>query len=85
MAPRATLVDGVLDIQVIDASKARAPALVPKIIRGTHLADRAVRRFSAAEFAIETNPVWPLEVDGDLVGNTPVNGRVIPAAIGLKI
>jgi diacylglycerol kinase (ATP) len=85
VAPKATLVDGVLDIQIIDTPKTRAPALVPKVIRGTHLRDPAVRRFSAAEFTIETNPVWPLEADGDLVGNTTVRGRVMPGALRLKI
>ena len=85
VAPKATLVDGVLDMQIINARKTKAPALVPKIIRGTHLKDPAVRRFKAAEFKIETNPIWPLEADGDLVGNTTVSGRVVPAAIRLKI
>ena len=85
VAPKATLVDGVLDMQIINARKRQAPALVPKIIRGTHLTDPSVRRFKAAEFEIETDPVWPLEADGDLVGNTSVRGRVVPAAIGLKI
>lgn len=85
VAPRATLVDGVLDVQVIDATKTRAPAIVPKVIKGTHLQDPAVRRFSAAEFRIETEPSWPIEADGDLVGNTAVSGRVIPSAIRLSI
>jgi diacylglycerol kinase (ATP) len=85
VAPRATLIDGVVDLQTISAKKTQAPALVPKVIKGTHLSDPSVRRFSAAEFRIETDPVWPLEADGDLVGNTPVTGRVVPAAIRLKI
>lgn len=85
VAPKATLVDGVLDMQIIDTSKSRAPAIVPKVIRGTHLTDRAVRRFSAAEFTIETDPIWPVEADGDLIGNTTVRGRVVPAALRLKI
>ena len=85
VAPKATLVDGVLDMQIISASKMKAPALVPKIIKGTHLTDPAVRRFKAAEFTIESKPAWPLEADGDLVGNTTVSGRVVPAAIRLKI
>ncbi|MEA1903164.1 MAG: YegS/Rv2252/BmrU family lipid kinase [Actinomycetota bacterium] len=85
VAPRATLVDGVLDIQIINARKTQAAALVPKIIKGTHLNDPAVRRFSAAEFKIETEPQWPVEADGDPIGNTTVTGRVIPAAIRLKI
>jgi diacylglycerol kinase (ATP) len=85
VAPKATLVDGVLDMQIIDCAKQRAPALVQKIITGNHLTDRAVRRFSAATFTIETDVEWPLEADGDYIGNTPVSGRVIPAALRLKI
>lgn len=85
VAPRATLIDGVVDMQVIDTPKRRAPALVPKVVRGTHLSDRSVRRFTAAQFRIETDIPWPVEADGDLIGNTPVSGRVVPAAIRLKI
>ena len=85
VAPKAMLVDGALDIQIINCRKTSAPALVPKIIKGTHLSDPAVRRLSAAEFSIETDRPWPVECDGDLVGNTAVKGRVIPAAISLKI
>lgn len=85
VAPKATLVDGVIDIQVISAQKREAPALVPKIIKGTHLGDRRVRRLRAAEFTLEIDRKWPIEADGDLLGNTPVNGRVVPAAISLKI
>lgn len=85
VAPKATLVDGVIDIQVINARKREAPALVPKIIKGTHLADRRVTRLRASEFTLEIDGKWPIEVDGDLVGNTPVSGRVVPAAISLKI
>ncbi len=85
VAPKATLVDGVLDMQIIDAKKRQAPALVPKVVKGTHLRDKTVRRFSAAEFKIETSVAWPLEADGDYIGNTPVGGRVVPAALLLKI
>jgi diacylglycerol kinase family enzyme len=85
VAPKATLVDGVLDIQIINARKTQAAALVPKLIKGTHLRDKAVRRISASEFTLETDPTWPIEADGDLVGNTSVSGRVVPAAIDLKI
>jgi len=85
VAPKANLVDGRLDIQIISARKSQAPALVPKIIKGTHLRDPSVRRLTASEFTIETVPEWPVEADGDLVGNTTVAGRVVPAAIRLKI
>lgn len=85
VAPKATLVDGVLDMQVINCHKSRAPGLVPKVIRGTHLRDPGVKRFTAATFSIESDMPWPVEADGDYVGNTPVSGRVVPAALHLKI
>ncbi len=85
VAPRATLMDGVIDIQVFTARKTQAPALVPRIIKGTHLSDPGVRRFTASEFTIHADPEWPFEADGELVGNTPVKGRVVPAAVRLKI
>ncbi len=85
VAPRATLIDGVLDLQIIDTAKRRAPALVPKVVKGTHLGDPAVRRFSVAEFDLKSEPAWPVEADGDHLGNTDISGRVIPAAINLKI
>ncbi len=85
VAPKATLVDGVLDIQIIDARKSQAPGLVPKVIKGTHLRDPSVRRLVAAEFHLVTEPEWPVECDGDLIGNTSVSGRVVPAALMLKI
>jgi diacylglycerol kinase (ATP) len=85
VAPRATLIDGVLDVQIINITKRSAPALVPKMVKGTHLGDRAVRRLAVAEFEMTVSPVWPVEADGDYLGNTNISGRVIPAAIRLKI
>lgn len=85
VAPKATLVDGILDMQIIDTKKIRAPALVPKVVKGTHLLDGAVRRFGAASFQIDTEVRWPLEADGDFIGYTPVRGEVKPGALRLKI
>ncbi len=85
VAPKATLVDGLLDLQVIAARKREAPRLVPKIMRGLHLTDRSVRRFSSPEFSLETDGPWPVEADGEYLGHTPVRGWVERAAIHVKI
>lgn len=85
VAPKATMVDGVLDVQIIESSKPRVSALAAKIIKGNHLSDRAVRPSRAAEFTVESDVPWPVEADGDYLGSTPFSGRVIPAAIRLKI
>jgi YegS/Rv2252/BmrU family lipid kinase len=85
VAPRASAADGLLDVQVINASKLEAPRLVPKIIRGLHLTDKAVRRISVGSLELKTSVPWLIEADGDLVGNTPVKVSVKRAAIDLKI
>lgn len=85
IAPKAMLVDGAFDLQVLDVAKTAAPAMVPRLMRGLHLTDPGVRRFSAPNFRLETQHAWPVEVDGDTIGNTPVQGRVLAAAINLKI
>lgn len=85
IAPKAMLVDGELDVQMIDSPKLKAPSLVPKLMSGLHLTDPRVRRVSTPWFRLETRETWPVEVDGDYLGNTPVEARVLPAAIELKI
>lgn len=85
IAPKATLIDGVLDVQIITAAKRRAPSLVPRIYRGMHLTDRDVRRFVAAEVTVESREPWPVEVDGEYLGNTPVTAGVQSGRIALKI
>lgn len=85
VAPRAMLVDGELDVQVISARKRDAPALVPKIVRGVHLSDRSVRRRSVASLRLESDVPWPVECDGDLLGTTPLRASVLAGALTLKI
>ena len=85
IAPKAMLVDGEVDVQVIDARIRDAVRLVPRIVRGVHLSDRSVRRWSAPWFRLETDAPWPVEADGDHLGTTPLEGRVLPGAIRFLI
>ena len=85
VAPRSSLNDGRLDLQLIDCKKSYAVRLVPKIIKGVHLTDPAVRRYATGSFELVTTPIWPIEADGDPVGNTPVSVSVVPGALDLKI
>lgn len=85
VAPKAMLVDGELDVQVINARKRRAPAIVPRVIRGTHLGLPEVHRLSLPSLSVATSVRWPVEVDGDYLGTTPFDARVIPGVVELKI
>ena len=85
VAPRSSLNDGRLDLQLINCKKSYAVRLVPKIIKGVHLTDPAVRRYATGSFELITTPTWPIEADGDPIGNTPVSVSVVPGALDLKI
>lgn len=85
IAPKALLVDGEFDVQVIDARKIQAPALVPKLMAGTHLRLPQVWRRSMAVVTVDVDRDWPVEADGDYLGRTPFEAAVLPGAIELKV
>jgi len=85
VAPKATLVSGQIDAQVITARKRQAPLLMRKAARGVHLGHKEVHRMRGAEFEIETKDPWPVEADGEYLGLTPVRGRILPGAVDIKI
>ena len=85
IAPRASMVDQLLDVQVITARKLEVLRLMPKARGGQHLSDPAVRRYVAPEVRIESSESWPVEVDGDPIGATPVLVRLQAGRILLQI
>ena len=85
IAPKANLVDNRLDLQVFTPRKSQLPLVVPKIVKGMHLKERWVLRRSWESFEVTTDPAWPVEADGDMVGFTPMRVSSVPAAIRFKI
>ena len=85
IAPRASMVDQLLDIQVITARKREVGRLVTKARGGHHLSDPGVRRYVTAEVRVETSEPWPVEVDGDPIGTTPVLVRLQAGRVMLKV
>lgn len=85
VAPRAAVMDGKFDIQVFKGPRRHAFSVMPRVVRGTHLHHKAVRRFEAASFTLDCSPDWPVEADGEVLGRGPVTGRVLPGAIDFKI
>ncbi len=85
IAPRASMVDQLFDVQVITARKREIGRLMSKARGGNHLADPTVRRFAAPEVRLESSDPWPVEVDGELIGTTPVLLRLQTGRIALKI
>jgi YegS/Rv2252/BmrU family lipid kinase len=85
IAPRATVTDGLFEMQVFNASKKDVPRLWLRAKTGDHLRDKKVQRFSADRFTLETDPIWPVEADGEYFGAGPVEGEIVTGAINIKI
>jgi diacylglycerol kinase (ATP) len=85
IAPKAALGDGFLEVQAFSCWKWAALSLFPRVKRGSHLSHRAVRRYRSTSVTIETDRPWPIEVDGDYLGETPVTVRIEPGVLRFKI
>jgi diacylglycerol kinase (ATP) len=85
VAPRASMVDGILDIQVFAGPRRNAFVVMPRLLVGSHLTHPAVRRYVGSEVSITCPDTWPIEADGELLGSGPVTISVLPGAIDLVI
>lgn len=85
IAPRASVADGVLDVQVFSGPRRKAFTVMPKVVRGMHLRHKNVRRRTGAKVFLDVPDTWPIEADGERLGNGPISVTVQPAAIEFKI
>lgn len=85
IAPRATLVDGKMDVQIFLAPRRQAFAIMPRVLTGTHLSHKGVRRFSGGAIQIDVPHGWPVEADGEIIGTGNVEVRVLPKALDFVI
>jgi YegS/Rv2252/BmrU family lipid kinase len=85
IAPRATVMDGLLDIQVFSGPRRQAFTVMPRVVRGLHLSHPGVRRFTGSQFTLESEVPLPVEADGEMIGTGSIRGWLEPAAIRFKI
>lgn len=81
IAPRATLVDGDFDVQVIHGPKRVAFAVMPRVIFGAHLSHKAVRRYIGSAATVRIPADWPVEADGEIIGRGAYSIECLPDAI----
>lgn len=82
MAPEASFDDGLIDLLI--AGKVGRPKLLnllSKVFKGRHLPNPAIRYVQVPSFEIFSEHPWPLNVDGELTGNTPCTISVEPGRI----
>jgi YegS/Rv2252/BmrU family lipid kinase len=82
LAPNAELDDGLLDVIVTDeASRWDVIKELPRIQRGGHLRNSKVTALRAREVSIDSEEPMAVDLDGEMVGYTPVNITLLPASI----
>lgn len=85
VAPKATLVDGLLDVQVFTGPKRQVITVQPRLTRGTHLTHPEVKRFVGSSVRVSMIDDWAAEADGEYLGSGSVEASVRPSAIRFKI
>lgn len=83
---RARIDDGLLDICVFQsASLLHFIGHFFKVLVGRHLEDEQVHYFQARSLRIETAEKIPVQLDGDLVGESPLELSVAPGVIRILV
>lgn len=86
IAPDASIADGQLDLVIADhVTRARAMILIPKVIRGEHMDDPAVRYLQTRRVHICSEVPLPVQVDGELIkgGLRELTVEIAPASLRL--
>lgn len=87
ITPLARADDGLLDVVILGATDRHTliGELLPRVYRGTHLRHPAVHFTCGSTITVEADPSLPLELDGEIVGTTPVCFTLRPAQFSLLV
>ncbi len=78
MAPLARLNDGLLDLIIVKkVGRLKLLRLFPKVFSGNHISDPVVDYRQVSEFSIFPEDQNMLNIDGEMLGNTPVHVKVL--------
>jgi len=83
MAPKAKLDDGLIDLIVVRANITRSRLLqtLPKLFDGTHIDEPEVSYYQTSQFSLQPKQNVTLNIDGEIIGSTPVTVKMIPKTI----
>jgi YegS/Rv2252/BmrU family lipid kinase len=81
MAPNISLNDGLLDVIVL--TKADLPSLLSLAVSvmGGSENERALQHWQARQVTVAAGPIQTVQLDGELLGQTPVSVEVAPGAV----
>ena len=83
-APMAKFNDGLLDVCVVgDFNKLELIRAIPGVYKGKHVTHPKFTHLAAKSISINTSEPALVQLDGELVGRSPVTFTVLPEAISL--
>jgi diacylglycerol kinase (ATP) len=83
-APNADPYDGLFDVVIIgDLSKPDLLWSLPMIYKGTHLSHPKVSVRRASNVRINTEKIMSVQADGDLIGETPAQFKILPGVLNV--
>ena len=87
MAPKARLDDGLIDLIVIraDVSRTRLLQVLPKLFDGSHINEPEVEYYQTSKFSLIPEMDEILNIDGEIMGSTPIKVEMIPKAIEMFV
>lgn len=78
MAPLARLDDGLIDLIIVrKVGRIKLLRLFPKVFSGKHIGDPAVDYRQVREFTIKPEDRNTLNIDGEMLGSTPIHVKVL--------
>jgi len=82
IAPRARLDDGKIDLVIVrKSSKTKLLKLFPKLFSGEHIKSPLVEYRQVEKFSVIPKEDSSLNIDGELIGNTPIDVTMQPKMI----
>ena len=86
MAPLTLIDDGFIDLLIVrKAGRLKLLSLFTKIFKGGHVGDPVVGYHQVKEFSIVPLENYILNIDGELVGNTPIHVKMMPKEIEVLV
>lgn len=85
IAPRASTSDGLFDVQIFSGPKRQAFVVMPRVLLGTHLTHRSVRRYVGSHLKVTGDGDLLIESDGEVLGAGPVEISILESALDLVI
>ncbi len=82
VTPLADPCDGLLDVCIIrDITKLTVLRVLSRFVKGKHLDLPCTTYFRATELTVTSDPSSPLQLDGEIMNQTPARFRVLPSVL----